>query len=57
MSELENELLRALKAVTAELAPIVKEEGCDHAVGICWCSAREAVEDAEDAIRKAESAR
>lgn len=46
-------LLSALKAMLEWAGPIAKEEACDHAVGICWCGAHQACEEAEQAIKQA----
>jgi hypothetical protein len=47
------DLYAALEAVTSELRAILKDECCDHAVGICWCGTFGVIEDAVAALAKA----
>lgn len=48
------ELLESLKDCYAQLADIIKDERCDHAVNICWCGTDMAIQKAKQAITKAE---
>ena len=41
------QLEKALRGVTDELRALVKDEDCDHSVGICWCSTFNAIECAD----------
>jgi hypothetical protein len=45
---------KALGVLIEEAATISKDEACDHAVGICWCSYFEALDASRAALRLAE---
>lgn len=44
------ELLSACKAAIEFYALILKDEGCDHSVGICWCGARSELERLQELV-------
>lgn len=48
---------RALISARDELKALLDSEGCDHAVGVCYCSTRHAIEDVEAALRQPQAAR
>lgn len=47
------DMLEALEALLLEAEELSEGEGCDHSVGICWCSYFRVLDRAREAIAKA----
>ena len=46
-------LVKVCQSLYEELTTILKDEDCDHSVGICWCDTFRALDDAVAALKKA----